>query len=182
MLCSLGSLYCTYLQIRFNQFIFKSIFGLKQKILVLLMQLPPSLGIIEGLANLRELAPLLDYTYRYAVEVRDISWFQDMAYNFLANNNICLALVYNNSHKVYYFSSISSILRLYRLKSNVGIEGIFIFLISLIYILSVFVVMLSSFTHAQEIQELHQLTKHTSPGQSAYMTVTKTFGYRHHSK
>jgi YVTN family beta-propeller protein len=55
----------------------------------------------------------------------------------------------------------------------VGIEGIFTFLISLIYILSVFVVMLSSFTHAQEIQELHQLTKHTSPGQSAYMTVPR---------
>ena len=33
--------------------------------------------------------------------------------------------------------------------------------------------MLSSFTHAQEIQELHQLTKHTSPGQSAYMTVPR---------
>jgi uncharacterized protein YecE (DUF72 family) len=73
------------------EYFFKSISGLKQKILALLIQLPPSLGIVEGLANLRELVPLLDYSYRYAVEVRDRSWFQDLAYNFFANNNICLA-------------------------------------------------------------------------------------------
>jgi uncharacterized protein YecE (DUF72 family) len=72
-------------------YFFKSISGLKQKILALLIQLPPSLGIVEGLANLRELVPLLDSSYRYAVEVRDRSWFQDLAYNFFANNNICLA-------------------------------------------------------------------------------------------
>jgi uncharacterized protein YecE (DUF72 family) len=28
--------------------------------------------------------------FRYAVEVRDRSWFQDLAYNFFANNNICM--------------------------------------------------------------------------------------------
>jgi uncharacterized protein YecE (DUF72 family) len=72
-------------------YFFKSISGLRQKILALLIQLPPSLGIVEGLANLRELVPLLDSSYRYAVEVRDRSWFQDLAYNFFANNNICLA-------------------------------------------------------------------------------------------
>jgi uncharacterized protein YecE (DUF72 family) len=72
-------------------YFFKSISGLRQKILALLIQLPPSLGIIEGLANLREIVPLLDRNYRYAVEVRDRSWFQDLAYNFFANNNICLA-------------------------------------------------------------------------------------------
>lgn len=27
---------------------------------------------------------------RYAVEVRHKSWFQDLAYNFLSNNNMCL--------------------------------------------------------------------------------------------
>jgi uncharacterized protein YecE (DUF72 family) len=73
------------------QYFFKSISGLKQKILALLIQLPPSLDIVEGLASLRELVPLLDYSYRYAVEVRDRSWFQDLSYNFFANNNICLA-------------------------------------------------------------------------------------------
>jgi uncharacterized protein YecE (DUF72 family) len=28
--------------------------------------------------------------FRYAVEVRDRSWFQDLAYNFFADNNICM--------------------------------------------------------------------------------------------
>jgi uncharacterized protein YecE (DUF72 family) len=33
----------------------------------------------------------LDNTnFRYAVEVRDRSWFQDLAYNFFADNNICM--------------------------------------------------------------------------------------------
>jgi uncharacterized protein YecE (DUF72 family) len=48
----------------------QSISGLRQKILALLIQLPPSFGIIEGLANLREIVLLLDCNYRYAVEVR----------------------------------------------------------------------------------------------------------------
>ena len=34
--------------------------------------------------------PYLDKRFRYAVEVRHRSWFQDLAYNFLANNNMCL--------------------------------------------------------------------------------------------
>jgi uncharacterized protein YecE (DUF72 family) len=32
----------------------------------------------------------LDNRFRYAVEVRHSSWFQDLAYNFFANNDICL--------------------------------------------------------------------------------------------
>ncbi len=28
--------------------------------------------------------------FRYAVKVRDRSWFHDLAYNFFANNNICM--------------------------------------------------------------------------------------------
>jgi uncharacterized protein YecE (DUF72 family) len=32
----------------------------------------------------------LDDRFRYAVEVRHHSWFQDLAYNFFADNNICL--------------------------------------------------------------------------------------------
>jgi uncharacterized protein YecE (DUF72 family) len=62
--------------------------GLREKVLALLIQLLPSIGIIEGLENLRELVPLLDE--RYAVEVRDRSWFQDLAYNFFASNNMCM--------------------------------------------------------------------------------------------
>jgi uncharacterized protein YecE (DUF72 family) len=34
--------------------------------------------------------PELDTRFRYAVEVRHSSWFQDLAYNFFANNDICM--------------------------------------------------------------------------------------------
>jgi uncharacterized protein YecE (DUF72 family) len=65
---------------------------LKDKTLALLIQLPPSLKITEGLENMRQyLLPELDSnSFRYAIEVRDRSWFQDLAYNFFADNNICM--------------------------------------------------------------------------------------------
>ena len=63
---------------------------LSDKTLTLLIQLPRSLHIFEGLQSLRELVPRLDTRFRYAVEVRHSSWFQDLAYNFFANNGICL--------------------------------------------------------------------------------------------
>ena len=56
---------------------------LQEKTLALLIQLPPSLKIIPGLESLRNLLPFLDDRFRYAVEVRHQSWFQDLAYNFL---------------------------------------------------------------------------------------------------
>ena len=52
--------------------------------------MPPSLHILEGLERLRDLVPTLDSRFRYAVEVRHSSWFQDLAYNFFANNELCL--------------------------------------------------------------------------------------------
>ncbi|MFY9873606.1 MAG: DUF72 domain-containing protein [Candidatus Nitrosopolaris sp.] len=63
---------------------------LSNKTLALLIQLPPSLHIHEGLERLRELVPDLDTRFRYAIEVRHASWFQDLSYNFFANNDICL--------------------------------------------------------------------------------------------
>jgi uncharacterized protein YecE (DUF72 family) len=63
---------------------------LADKTLALLIQLPPSLHIFEGLEKLRDLVPTLDNRFRYAVEVRHSSWFQDLAYNFFVNNDICL--------------------------------------------------------------------------------------------
>ena len=69
---------------------FQSMLPLADKILTLLIQLPPSLKITEGIENLRQIIPELDCRFRYAVEVRDRSWFQDLAYNFFANNNICM--------------------------------------------------------------------------------------------
>jgi uncharacterized protein YecE (DUF72 family) len=63
---------------------------LKGKLLTLLIQLPPSMQIVEGLDALSNIIPRLDNSFRYAVEVRHRSWFQDLAYNFFSNNNICL--------------------------------------------------------------------------------------------
>jgi uncharacterized protein YecE (DUF72 family) len=63
---------------------------LEKKTLALLIQLPPSLEIMPGLEGLRNLLPLLDDRFRYAVEVRHQSWFQDLAYNFFADNKLCL--------------------------------------------------------------------------------------------
>ena len=69
---------------------FGAIGPLSDKTLALLIQLPPSLQIFEGLERLRELVLELDTRFRYAVEVRHSSWFQDLAYNFFANNDICM--------------------------------------------------------------------------------------------
>jgi len=49
-----------------------------------------SMGIVEGMNGLRDIIPELDKRFRYAVEVRDSSWFQDLAYTFFANNKMCM--------------------------------------------------------------------------------------------
>ena len=72
------------------EYFFDAISELKGKLLALLIQLPPSIQIVEGLEALRNILPYLDKGFRYAVEVRHRSWFQDLAYNFFAMNNICL--------------------------------------------------------------------------------------------
>jgi uncharacterized protein YecE (DUF72 family) len=72
------------------EYFLDSISGLEEKILALLIQLPPSLGLAEGIGGLREIVPELDKRFRYAVEVRDSSWFQDLEYNFFRNNNNCM--------------------------------------------------------------------------------------------
>ena len=66
-------------------YFFESISELKEKLLALLIQLPPRIQIVEGLDALRKIIPYLDKRFRYAVEVRHRSWFQDLAYNFFAN-------------------------------------------------------------------------------------------------
>ena len=63
---------------------------LENKKLALLIQLPPSIHIHQGLDRLRELVDKLDNRFRYAIEVRHPSWFQDLSYSFFANNGICL--------------------------------------------------------------------------------------------
>ena len=71
-------------------YFFEAMGRLSNKSLALLIQLPPSLHIHEGLERLRELVPNLDNRFRYAIEVRHSSWFQDLTYNFFANNGISL--------------------------------------------------------------------------------------------
>ncbi len=63
---------------------------LADKTLALLIQLPPSMQIKEGLDALHELDFELEGTFRYAIEVRDPSWYNELAYNFLKSRNICL--------------------------------------------------------------------------------------------
>jgi uncharacterized protein YecE (DUF72 family) len=69
---------------------FDAMAPLENKTLALLIQLPPSLQIHKGLEHLRELVPNLDRWFRYAIEVRHPSWFQDLSYSFFANNDICM--------------------------------------------------------------------------------------------
>jgi len=63
---------------------------LADKILALLIQLPPSLQIKEGLDALRDLDFEFEGTFRYAIEVRHPSWYDELAYNFFKSRNICL--------------------------------------------------------------------------------------------
>jgi uncharacterized protein YecE (DUF72 family) len=66
---------------------------LRHKILALLLQLRPSLTAKEGLKKLEALIHMLDPDFRYAIEVRHQSWFDNKEdfYNLLSDNNICLA-------------------------------------------------------------------------------------------
>jgi len=64
---------------------------LKVKILALLIQLPPSFELKEGLESLRRSDFFFDDTFRYAIEVRHRSWFNELAYNLFQNSNISLA-------------------------------------------------------------------------------------------
>jgi uncharacterized protein YecE (DUF72 family) len=63
---------------------------LGDKLQCLVIKVPPSINISEGLDLLDRFLPKLDPTFRYAVEVRDSSWFQDRAYDFFARNDICM--------------------------------------------------------------------------------------------
>jgi uncharacterized protein YecE (DUF72 family) len=63
---------------------------LYDKILVFLMQLPQSLQIAEGLELIKNLQYTLDPSFRYAIEVRHHSWFNELFYNYLKEKNHCL--------------------------------------------------------------------------------------------
>jgi uncharacterized protein YecE (DUF72 family) len=70
-------------------YFYKAMAPLADKLGCLLLQLPPSMTMKEGLKKL-EILPL-DKRFRYAVEARHKSWFDDEVYSFLKKNEICLA-------------------------------------------------------------------------------------------
>jgi len=69
---------------------YKAMLPLEKKLSTLLIQFPPSFKINEGLEALGKYDFYFDETYRYSIEVRHPSWFNDLAYNFFKKNNICL--------------------------------------------------------------------------------------------
>ena len=69
---------------------YKRMEPLKDKTLSLLIQLPPSYKLKEGLENFNSRDFFFEGDFRYAVEVRHSSWFNDLAYNFFKNNNIAM--------------------------------------------------------------------------------------------
>jgi uncharacterized protein YecE (DUF72 family) len=62
---------------------------LQAKLLAILVQLPPSISMKEGLPKLKKLP--LDERFRHAVEMRHPSWFDGEVYDYFKENNLCLA-------------------------------------------------------------------------------------------
>ena len=62
---------------------------LASKLGCLLIQLPPSMTMKEGMNKIPKLP--FDKRFRYAIEVRHKSWFDDEVYSFLRKNDVCLA-------------------------------------------------------------------------------------------
>jgi uncharacterized protein YecE (DUF72 family) len=69
-------------------YFYKAMTPLADKLGCLLLQLPPSMTMKEGLKKLQTLP--MDKRFRYAVEARHKSWFDDEVYSFLKKNEICL--------------------------------------------------------------------------------------------
>jgi len=71
------------------EYFHKTMAPLASKLGCLLLQLPPSMSMKEGLKKLQNLP--FDNRFRYAVEARHKSWFDEDVYSFLKKNDICLA-------------------------------------------------------------------------------------------
>jgi uncharacterized protein YecE (DUF72 family) len=76
---------------RQHRYFFDVMRPLRDRVLALLLQLPPSLTAKEGLKKLEALIHMLDPDFRYAIEIRHRSWFDRSVYKLLSDNNICLA-------------------------------------------------------------------------------------------
>lgn len=71
------------------KYFYDAMIPLKKKLSAVLIQLPPSFTKKEGFKKLKKLP--LDIRFRYAIEVRHKSWFDDEVYKYLKENDICLA-------------------------------------------------------------------------------------------
>ena len=72
--------------------LFYSLEPLIEKTLTLLIQLPPFLSEKKGFGPLQAMVRYLDKRFRYSLEVRHSSWFNDNVYNLMKENNISLVL------------------------------------------------------------------------------------------
>lgn len=70
--------------------LFYALEPLIEKTLTLLIQLPPFLTEKKGFSSLQSMIRHLDKRFRYALEVRNSSWFNDRVYDFLTENDISL--------------------------------------------------------------------------------------------
>ncbi|TVP41960.1 DUF72 domain-containing protein [Candidatus Nitrosocosmicus arcticus] len=69
---------------------FTTLEPLIDKTLLLLIQLPPYLFAKKGFRSSQIMTRNLDTRFRYALEVRDASWFEDKVYDFLKEENLSL--------------------------------------------------------------------------------------------
>lgn len=70
-------------------YLYKSFEPLKSKVLALLLQLPPSMTMNEGLKKIESSFPF-QKGYRYAVEARHKSWFDKAVYDSFEKLDLCL--------------------------------------------------------------------------------------------
>lgn len=70
------------------EYFYKSFQPLKDKVLCLLLQLPPSMTMREGLKKVEHFP--FEKGYRYAVEVRHKTWFDKEVYDIFQKLDICL--------------------------------------------------------------------------------------------
>ena len=61
-----------------------------EKVVALVLQLPPSLSFEEAKPNLEELFSYLPDDFRYPIEGRHKSWFTKEALDYLKGKNHCL--------------------------------------------------------------------------------------------
>jgi uncharacterized protein YecE (DUF72 family) len=72
------------------EYYYSSLAPLMEKNLAFVIQMPPSLSFKTGFKLLKEFCGTLDTRYRYAVEARQTSWFNEEFYDLLRDNKICL--------------------------------------------------------------------------------------------